>query len=360
MNAPSSSAPPSAPPASAASALPAYRIQRATRLSRGAVPVVALVIVALILYPVWAGSDAGANMRLVVEICYYLALAQTWNLLAGYAGLVSVGQQAYVGLGSYGFFLFALLVGVPPLPSLLLAGLGAAILAVPTALIVFRLRGAYFAIGTWVVAEVYRLLLALVKPLGGGTGMSLPVAITRAIADNRSGRELIIYYIGLAIGIGSVLLVFLVLRSRRGLALTAIRDSEAAAASVGVDNRGTKLAVYVISAFAAGLVGALVAVEKLRVAPDAAFSVGDWTVNVIFIVVIGGIGSIEGPILGTLVFFGLRALLADYGAWYLVMLGVVAVVVMLKAPRGLWGLIADRFDLQFFPVQRRVRLTAGS
>jgi branched-chain amino acid transport system permease protein len=352
MNAPS----PSDLHPAAASGLPAYRIERSTRLSRGAVPVGALVILALVLYPVWAGSSGGATMRSIVEICYYMALAQTWNLLAGYAGLVSVGQQAYVGLGSYGFFLFALLVGVPPLGALVLGGFGAALISIPTAFVVFRLRGAYFAIGTWVVAEVFRLLLALVKPLGGGTGMSLPVAITKSIAESRSGRDLIIYYIGLAIGIGSILLVFLVLRSRRGLALTAIRDSEAAAASVGVDNQRTKLAVYVISAFAAGIVGALVAIEKLRVAPDAAFSVGDWTVNVIFIVVIGGIGSIEGPILGTLVFFGLRALLADYGAWYLVMLGVVAVIVMLKAPRGLWGLIADRFDLQFFPVQRRVRL----
>jgi branched-chain amino acid transport system permease protein len=146
------------------------------------------------------------------------------------------------------------------------------------------------------------------------------------------------------------------LRSRQGLALTAMRDSETAAASIGVNKDRTKLAVYVIAALATGMAGALIYLEKLRISPDAAFSVGDWTVNVIFIVVIGGIGSIEGPFLGALVFFGLRYLLADYGAWYMILLGAVAVVIMLRAPRGLWGLLADRFDIHLFPVRRRVRL----
>jgi branched-chain amino acid transport system permease protein len=153
-----------------------------------------------------------------------------------------------------------------------------------------------------------------------------------------------------------VALVFALLRARLGLALTAIRDSEAAAASVGVNNQRAKRLVYLLAAGVTGSVGALAFLEKLRISPDAAFSVGDWTVDVIFIVVIGGIGSIEGPILGTLVFFALRAALAGYGAWYLIALGGIAVAVMLFAPRGLWGLLAGRFDLHLFPVQRRVRL----
>jgi len=178
----------------------------------------------------------------------------------------------------------------------------------------------------------------------------------RAVAQSRTAREVTIYYLGVALGTGAVALVFFLLRSRTGLALTAIRDSEAAAASVGVDNRRTKRLIYVIAAGITGLAGALAFLEKLRISPDAAFSVGDWTVNVIFIVVIGGVGSIEGPILGTLVFFALRAALVDYGAWYLIILGGIAVAVMLFAPRGLWGLLASRFDLHLFPVQRRVRL----
>ncbi len=315
------------------------------------------MLVALLALPAWGDS---ADIRLAVEICYYLALAQAWNLLAGYTGLVSVGQQAYVGLGGYAFFALSVLAGLPPLLSLALAGVAAAALALPTAFIVFRLRGAYFAIGTWVVAEVFRLLLALVTPLGGGTGMSLPVAVVRALGESRGARDLITYYLGLGLGLGTVLLVFFWLRSRQGLALTAIRDSETAAASVGVDNLRTKLIVYLIAAGITGLVGALAFLEKLRISPDAAFSVGDWTANVIFIVVIGGIGSIEGPILGTFIFFALRALLVDYGAWYLITLGALAVAVMLVAPQGLWGVIARPLGLQFFPVQRRLRLLESS
>jgi branched-chain amino acid transport system permease protein len=333
---------------------PAFNIERSTRASRMGAVALALAVAVLLALPFWGTS---AEMRLVVEISYYLALAQAWNLLAGYAGLVSVGQQAYVGLGGYAFFALTVLLHVPPLLALPLAGLAAMAIALPTAFVVFRLRGAYFAIGTWVVAEVFRLLLALVKPLGGGTGMSLPVSVVRAVAESKTGRDLVLYYLGLGLGIGAVLLVFFWLRSRQGLALTAIRDSEAAAASIGVDNRRTKLAVYLIAALLTGLVGALVFVQKLRISPDAAFSVGDWTVDVIFITVIGGIGSIEGPIIGTVIFFALRALLADYGAWYMVTLGVTAVVIMLLAPSGLWGLARRRLDLQVFPVQRRVRLS---
>jgi branched-chain amino acid transport system permease protein len=194
-----------------------------------------------------------------------------------------------------------------------------------------------------------------VTPLGGGTGMSLPVSVVRAVADDRATRSMIIYFLGLLLGFGSILLVFLWLRSRQGLALTAMRDSEGTAESVGVDNLRTKLSVYLVAAGATGVIGALIFLEKLRISPDAAFSVMDWTANVIFIVVIGGIGRIEGPIVGTLVFFALRGVLADYGAWYMILLGAVAVVVMIVAPQGVWGLIADRLDLHFFPVQRRLR-----
>lgn len=330
-----------------------WRIERSTAASRAALAGVGLAVVALLTLPLW--GDSG-DMRLAVEISYYLTLAQAWNLLAGYAGLVSVGQQAYVGLGGYAFFALAVLWGLPPLAALVLSGAIAATLALPTAFVVFRLRGAYFAIGTWVVAEVFRLLLALVTPLGGGTGMSLPVAVVRELAEDRLLRDLIIYYLGLGLGVGTLLLVFLWLRSRHGLALTAIRDSKSAAASVGVDNRRTKLAVYLIAAGITGAVGALIFLEKLRISPDAAFSVGDWTASVIFIVVIGGIGSIEGPIVGTIVFFALRALLVDYGAWYLITLGLLAVVVMLVAPQGVWGVIARPLGLQFFPVQRRLHV----
>ncbi len=330
-----------------------YRIERWTRTSRIGIGALVAVTAALVSLPAWADS---ATMRLAVEIFYYLALAEAWNLLAGYAGLVSVGQQAFVGLGGYVLAFLTIIVHVPPLVALPIGGIAAACVAVPTFLVLFRLRGAYFAIGTWVVAEVFRLLALQIYSLGGGTGTSLPASVVLSLASSRAMRDLITYYIGLGIGLASILQVLSWLRSRHGLALTAIRDSETAAASVGVNNQRSKLAVYVIAAGLTGLVGALAYLEKVRISPGAAFSVVDWTADVIFIVVIGGIGSIEGPIIGAVVFFALRGLLADYGAGYMILLGATAVVVMLVAPRGIWGLISDRFDIHLFPVQRRVRV----
>ncbi len=292
-------------------------------------------------------------MRLFVEIFYFLALAQMWNLLAGYGGLVSVGQQAFVGLGGYLLFILAVHLGIGPLWTVPLAGIIGGIISLPVAFLVFRLRGHYFAIGTWVVAEVCVLSFAQVKSLGGGSGMSLPISVIKDIAESRSGRDQAVYWVALAVVVVIVAGVYWLLRSRHGLALTSIRDSEEASRSLGVDNFRTKLMVYIIAAVGTSAVGALIYLTKLRITPGAAFDI-NWTTTVIFIVVIGGIGTIEGPIIGTIIFFLLREPLSDFGTWYLMLLGAIAVVIMLIAPQGVWGLIAERCDLRFFPVQRRV------
>jgi branched-chain amino acid transport system permease protein len=328
-----------------------FRVERSTRASRGFAAFLVLGLAAMATLPYWGGPG---HMRLVSEIAYYLALAQLWNLLAGYAGLVSVGQQAFVGLGGYTLFYLTSQLGVHPLAALALAAPIAAAISVPVALAVFRLRGAYFAVGTWVVAEVFQLFVSLIQPLGAGSGMSLTPAIVRQIASERAARERIVYWISLVIVIFVSAVVYLLLRSRHGLALTAIRDSEPASESLGVDTFRTKLMIYVGAAGCTGLVGGFIFLQKLRLSPEAGFSVNDWTVVVIFMVVIGGIGTLEGPIVGVLVYFGLRELLADYGAWYLILLGSAAVIIMLTAQEGLWGIVAKRFDLHLFSLRRHL------
>jgi branched-chain amino acid transport system permease protein len=328
-----------------------FRVVRGTAASRYGGFAALAIIILLATLPLWGGR---ADMRTIAEIAYYLALAQLWNLLAGYAGLVSVGQQAFLGFGGYMLFVFTIYAGVHPLIAIPLAGIAAAVMAIPTAFLVFRLRGAYFAIGTWVVAEVYMLAFAQISALGGGSGMSLPVKIVKSIAADKLLRESAIFWTTLFFSGGVIALVYLLLRSRHGLALTAIRDSEIASESLGVDNFRSKLAVYIIAAFGTGIIGALIFLSKLRISPDAGFNVIDWTANVIFIVVIGGIGTIEGPFLGVIVFFALRELLADFGSWYLIVMGAIAIAIMVWAPQGLWGLISERYGLSFFPVQRRL------
>src|SRR5688572_17753626 len=158
---------------------PAYRIETATGISRYVTLAGIALLVVLVLLPFFATRGLVQNL---IFVFYMLALAQYWNLLAGYAGLVSIGQQAFVGLGGYLLFALTIHAGIDPLPAILLAGLLAGLLALPTAFVVFRLQGAYFAIGTWVMAEVYRLVFAQFRRLGGGTGTSLPSFVTNEVA----------------------------------------------------------------------------------------------------------------------------------------------------------------------------------
>jgi hypothetical protein len=150
--------------------------------------------------------------------------------------------------------------------------------------------------------------------------------------------------------------IILLLRSRHGLALAAIRDNETAARTSGVDVNKRKLSIYIGVAFGTALVGALIFLQKLRISPETAFSVNDWAAVIIFIVTIGGIGRVEGPIIGTIVFFLLREFLADLGTTYLIVLGIMAIAVMIFAPQGLWGFVANRFGWQAFPLARRLTM----
>jgi branched-chain amino acid transport system permease protein len=329
------------------------RVEHATQSSRIGVVLAAATLIVLALAPYWGDRQ---TLRLLAEMLTFVALASLWNLLAGYAGLVSVGQQAFVGLGGYLLFAFAILLDVHPIAAILIAGPIGALVAIPVALLIFRLRGAYFAIGTWVVAEVFRLLASQVSALGGGSGISLPAAVVIAMAPSRQMREFEIYWLALALTTAVLAAIVALLRSRHGLALTAIRDNELAAQSNGINVWRIKFFVYVLTAFGTSMIGALIFLQKLRISPDTAFSVNDWTAFVIFITVIGGIGRIEGPIIGTIIFFVLRQTLADLGSLYLLMMGAVAIVVMLWAPRGLWGIFAERLGWQAMPLRRHLVL----
>ncbi|NRB04763.1 MAG: branched-chain amino acid ABC transporter permease [Rhodobacteraceae bacterium] len=340
----------------------AYSVTTQTPASRITAILGVILIVVLLALPFFAGRGTIQDMFFILTM---LVLAQLWNLLAGYGGLVSIGQQAFVGMGAYALFGTVILWGFDPVPSILFAGVAALVIAVPTAFFAFRLNGAYFAIGTWVIAEVVRLLVAQWKTLGGGTGTSLPRDATRDMwfvetIENTLGvrsaaaRDILAYWLALILALATIGGIYWLLRTRRGLALAAVRDNTEAAKSVGVDAGRMKWIVFLSSAFGTGLAGGLIYMQKARISPDAAFSVTDWTAYVIFIVVIGGIGTVEGPIIGVLVFFALQSLLADFGSWYLMTLGVLAIVIMLVAPRGLWGLLSERTGLHLFPIRRRL------
>lgn len=314
-----------------------------------------MLLAAVLVLALWVPYNVSlGTMSQLVGVFALIILATTWNLLAGYGGLVSIGQQAFIGAGGYGVIYIADQLGVPVVAAMVMAAVVCGVLAFGTSFLVFRLVGGYFAIGTWVVAEVFKLVTTQIDALGGGSGLSL----TALRGVDRVTRVATVYWMGLTLAVLVVTATYLLMRSRVGLGLTAIRDDVKAASSLGVAVRRWQRMVYVASSAGAGLAGALIAVNSLRVSPDSIYSV-NYSAFMIFIVVIGGIGTIEGPILGAVIFFVLQQQLADQGTWYLVALGVLAILVVLVAPRGLWGVLT-RGRVELFPVGYRVRSAAST
>jgi branched-chain amino acid transport system permease protein len=296
-------------------------------------------VLAYLPYAVYSGTT-----DTLVNLFILLTLASMWNLLAGYAGLVSVGQQAFIGLGAY-IVLFLALHGVSPFVAIPFAAVGCAILAFPISLLVLRLRGGYFAIATWVVADTCQLIVSRSSTLGGGTG----AGVAGLSGVDPTLLTAYTYWAALAVAVIALAATYLLLRSRLGLVLTAVRDNEVGARSLGAKVLGAKRLVYLAAAAGCGAGGALLAVSQLNVQPASVFSV-EWSAQMIFVTVIGGIGSIEGPIIGAVLFFALQQTLAQYGAWYLMILGGVAILVAIWLPRGIWGFISGHTKVRPFPV----------
>jgi branched-chain amino acid transport system permease protein len=297
-----------------------------------------IVVLALFPYVVYSGTTTILTQAFIV-----LALAVMWNLLAGYAGLVSVGQQGFVGLGAYGVLIMSM-HGVDPFVAVLPAAIITGVIALPLWWLVSRLRTGYFAIATWVLATTIMLFIERFSSIGGGTGDPLQglqgLSSTLLTADT--------YWIALAVAVIALVGSYFLLRSRIGLSLTAIRDNEVAAASSGVKVGRARMTVFIIAAVGCALAGGVLAIEQLQVEPTAVFNV-QWTAEMAFAVIIGGLGTIEGPIIGTAVYMILQQTLQTYNAWYLIILGLVAMAIALFARRGLWGLVDDQFNLKLFP-----------
>jgi branched-chain amino acid transport system permease protein len=328
-----------------------FRVTRSRRnvAWTGAGALIVVVVLALFPYLVYSGTTA-----IMVQAFIVLTLASMWNLLAGYAGLVSVGQQAFVGLGAY-FVLILALHGISPFAALPVAAVGCGVAALPLWWLVSRLRSGYFAIATWVLAATVMLIIEKFSSIGGGTGLPLP----GLAGYSPTLLTAYTYWIGLAVTVLATLTVYLLLRGRLGLVLTAIRDDEVAARSSGVRVGLARLLVFVVAAIGCGAAGSVLAISQLQVQPSAVFSIS-WTAEMAFATIIGGLGTIEGPIIGTAVFMLLQQTLASFNAWYLIVFGLVAIAVALFARRGLWGLADDHLNVRLFPVGYYLRTPSSA
>jgi branched-chain amino acid transport system permease protein len=321
-------------------------VSRWSHAASAAVAVSAAVVVILAAVPYFAGGPAEQPL---ITLLTFVAMASLWNLLAGFSGLTSFGQHAYIGLGAYALYLVAS-HGVNPLPGILAAAAIAAVISLPVSALVLRLSGGYFAIATLVIASVFQIVATLSPSVGGTTGVSVP----GLAGYGPVLREALIYWATLAVAVISVAGVYLLVRRTFGLDARAVGSDPVAAASLGVRVGRIRLLAYLVAAGGAGAVGALIAMQTLYVEPTSVFNV-QYSVYMLFMVLIGGMGTIEGPVVGALVLFGLQEALSSYGAWYLVIVGALAVAATLAASHGLWGLASDRFGWSLFPVGYRVR-----
>jgi branched-chain amino acid transport system permease protein len=306
----------------------------------------ALVVLVLVAVPYVIGGPAEQPL---ITLLTFIAMASLWNLLAGFSGLTSFGQHAYIGLGAYALYLVAS-HGVNPLAGIVFAAVIAAVISLPVSAIVLQLSGGYFAVATLVVAAVFQIVATLSPSVGGTTGVSVP----GLAGYGPVLREALIYWATLAVAVASVAGVYLLVRRTFGLDARAVGSDPVAAASLGVRVGRIRRLAYLVAAGGAGAVGALIALQTLYVEPTSVFNV-QYSVYMLFMVLVGGMGTIEGPILGALVLFALQEALSSYGAWYLVVVGGLAVAATLVASRGLWGLVSDRFGWSLLPIGYRVR-----
>ncbi len=283
-----------------------------------------LIAVALALLP-YVGSDY--DVVIGYQVLQLAALAQAWNLLAGYGGLVSLASAAFIGLGGYATAEISIHTGIPFALALLAAGGIGVLFAVLVSIPMFRFRGLYFTIGTLVLAELLQQFMLNYNGFGGNAGLTI---LSVNLADSP------LYWCALVLAVISTLVLVLVRRLRLGSAMLAIRDNEDVAREVGVPTFRSKLWAFALSAFIMGLVGGLQAVKLGNIEPSGAFSL-QWTIDIVNATIIGGIGTVVGPLVGALFIVEFGVQLASYPELHIALTGLLLILVIRFAPRGIWG-----------------------
>jgi len=277
-------------------------------------------------------AGPGPNLvRVLFGTLVWVTASVAWNLLGGFGGQVSFGFAVFYGLGAYAAAV-ALNAGLDPFSSCLLAaGVGTAaslVIGLPT----FRLKGPYFAIATIGVSEAVRVVMTNVSATGGASGYRV---IERGVF-----HQLQHYYSALALAAGAVAISVLVRRSRLGLALVAVREDQDAAADLGVDPMRAKLLAHAIAAALTGAAGGLHARYAAYVNPQGEFAFAI-SVAILLMPVIGGVGTIWGPVIGACV-YGLvhDEILAAFPQLHLLIYGSLLIVIVLFEPAGIVGLLS--------------------
>jgi branched-chain amino acid transport system permease protein len=260
----------------------------------------------------------------------YIAAAEMWSFLAGHLGVISLGQQTFIGLGMYTLAILNEICKWPLWTSIILSGFTGAIAAALISLSLLRLRGFYFSLATMLVAEIFLNFFRNWTFTGAATGMRLSVGYEIPIS--------IIYYAACILSILSILTVYYIHNSKLGFAIRAIGCDEEAASEIGVNTFICKACCFIISGFITALAGAIFTVQTMFIHPQSGFGF-EWGIALVFISVIGGLGSIMGPIIGSIIYVGLRSILSGYVGLSLLLQGALCIIILTIAPQGVWGTI---------------------
>ena len=300
-------------------------------MSRLIPAVSALGVAILALVPaLWA---EGYHIELLTVIFYWIALASCWNLMSGYTGYIDFGSVTYVGVGSYTAGILMVKLGLPLPLAICAAGVLSGALALIVGFPTLRLRGAYFAIATFALAEAMMQVAEEWKALTfGGIGLTMNVRL----------EDLGYYWVYLALAAIMVGLTYTVDKSRMGYALRAIHENEHAARQVGINTLRIKMTAYAISAFFIGVLGSLDATRLGYFKPGDVFDV-HITIKMVIMSLLGGMGTVAGPVVGATFLQVIEDFLgAQFVNLYLVIVGAVIVVVIMFMPRGIAGSLIGR------------------
>lgn len=275
-----------------------------------------------------SGMMSNNDMRYLLQIFLYITLGEMWNLLSGFTGMTSLGQQTFIGLAGYSV---AMVTTVYKLHFSIGIAIGAAIsitVGFLIAMLLLRMHGMYFAIATWVVAEALGTFFSSWKYVNQGAGMNVTIVPYPRVGE--------LYIIALVLCAVSLAVTYLLLRTKIGLGLTAMRDDVSAAASLGVDVGKHKMIVYLIAALFTSLAGAVFFINKGTIYPTSGFDIG-WTISMVFIVIIGGAGTVGGPVAGAVIYVLLSEYLAHFPGWSNIILGLISIMMILFMPKGIVG-----------------------
>lgn len=304
------------------------------------------VVVALLL----AGTGSLSRYQLDVgfTLLTYLVLAQAWNILGGFGGQVTLAVSGFVGAGMYTTTLLLTKTGAGLGVAILAAGAVAALGAVVFSVPLFRLRAAYFSVGTLALTLTAQAAVVNWSYAGATQGISVPFDVVPTQTS--------LFQMAVALATVSLLAGWWIRRGTFGLRLMAVRDNEDAAGTLGVAAFRIKLVAFVLTSVLTGLAGALLALRQVSIEPGAAFGLG-WTINAIVMAVVGGVGTLVGPLVGVLVvYYGIQTQLESHPELSSILTGLLLVVIVRFAPEGLWGIVVRGAGLL---LGRRVRGEAG-